>query len=108
MRPQLEKFAVPTVSQFASAPVPLHAVYVLQPHNRPEFEIMPLTNTEKFNVFVQQTYRQRFLDGLGLRPDHFRLAVTAAQTARVRYIRRPMHPFLLDELVALIEKDLAL
>ncbi len=106
VRPQLEKFSVPTTAHFASEPTPLHAMYVLVPYNQPHFDMHPLTNTEKFNVFIHHTYRQRFLDGLGLRPEHFRLAVNAAQVAKVRQIRRPMHPFLLDELVDFIEEDL--
>lgn len=105
VRPQLEKFALPTVNQFAAEPLPLYAMYVLVPHNGTELRLEPVANTEKFNVFLRHTYRWRFLDGLGMRPAHFQLAVKAAQKAIARQVYRPQSPFLLDELADLIEAD---
>lgn len=105
VRPQLEKFALPTVDQFAAKPIPLYAVYVLIPHNQPDLRLEPVVNTDKFNVFVHHTYRRHFLEGLGLRPAHFQLAAAAAQKAVARQVHRPQHPFLLDELADLIEAD---
>ena len=65
----------------------------------------PLAGTERFDVLLGNTYRAFFLDGLGLRRDHFQLAVAAARNCRVRRVLRPRRPFLLEELAAAIEED---
>jgi hypothetical protein len=108
VRPQLEKFAIPTEDQFATSPAKLHAIYVLGSHNDFDGEIClePLEGGERFTAIRVNTYRQRFLDGLGMRPVHFRLVAAAANAARVIRVNRPKQPFLLDELVNCIEEDL--
>jgi hypothetical protein len=105
VRCELEKYAVPAREQFADQAVPLYAVYVLSVHNRPEILLEPLDNSDKFTIFLGNTYRQRFLDGLGMRPKHFQLASTAANVARVIRMTRPSHPFLLEELTDKIIED---
>ena len=62
---------------------------------------------EVFQVFLANTYRVRFLQGLGQSEEHFKRAAAAAKGARVSRVTRPRHPFLLDELVELVAKDLA-
>jgi hypothetical protein len=108
LRPQLEKFALPARSSFAGSPARLHAIYVLGSHNEHggEIRLETLEGSASFTAIRYNTYRQRFLDGLEMRPVHFRLAAAAAKAARVVRVTRPKQPFLLDELADRIQVEL--
>ncbi len=106
VRKSLEKFLFP-VKNFIPEPAPLHAVYLLVPHNKPEFELRPIENVSKFACLLRHTYRRKFVQGLGWGAGHFQLITQALQPIRVVGVRRPQHGFLLDELIAHIETDLA-
>lgn len=86
-------------------PVPLSAVYVLGVHNRPELWKEPVHTVDTFDVFLQYTYREPFLDGLGRRACHFRLANAVANAVTVTRVTRPMTPVLLEERADRIEED---
>lgn len=105
LRPPLEKYGVPHLEGFVQDPVPLSAVYVLGVHNRPELWKEPVHTVDKFDVFLQYTYREPFLDGLGRRVFHFMLANTVANAITVTRVTRPMTPVLLEELADRIEED---
>jgi hypothetical protein len=105
VRPELEKYAVPAIEWFVDRPMPLYAVYALAVHNFADLRLELLDNSHKFQIILGNTYRQRFLDGLGMRLPHFQLATQAAKVARVSRVTRPSYPFLLDELTDLIIKD---
>lgn len=106
VRKSLEKFLFP-VNNFSANPIALHAVYLLVPHNKPEFELTPIENVGKFACLLKNTYRRQFVQGLGWGAGHFQLITRALQPIRVVGIRRPQQGFLLDELIAHIEADLA-
>jgi hypothetical protein len=107
LRPEMEKYGLPCGDRFASQPVPLHAVYLLSAHNQDAIRIEALQDAERFTALRKATYRPRFLDGLGGRPAHFRLAAAAAARARVARVTRPRQPFLLEELADCLEGDFA-
>ncbi|MEJ2079059.1 MAG: hypothetical protein P8020_18695 [Acidobacteriota bacterium] len=102
----LDKFTLSTAQHFADEPSSLRAIYVLEPWDESTTEIEELENSAKFGVFVGNTYCKPMVDGLGLRPSHFRLAVAAAQASVVKRVRRPNSGFRLDELTDRIEQDL--
>ena len=106
VHPEMEKFALPMTAQFATEPMPLRSVYALARHHHKDITFEPVRNIDKFDIFVNNTYRHHFLDGLGLRPSHFKLAAAAAKTAKVTRIRRPDDSFLLDELADRIVEEL--
>jgi hypothetical protein len=109
VRPDLDKFAQLTHDSFCDEPTPLHAIYTLTTHNDPDggIRIDPIKGSGCFDAVRHNTYRERFLDGLGMRPHHFRLAAAVANRARFARVTRPRAPFLLDELADRIEEDLA-
>jgi hypothetical protein len=106
VRSDLEKYAVPMHQQFVTKSLPLKAVYVLATHNQADITLEPLDDSAKFQAFLDNTYRQGFLDGLAMRLPHFQLATLAAKAARVTRVTRPSHQFLLDELADRILEDL--
>lgn len=104
VRQSLEKFLFP-VKNFAAGSVPLHTVYALIPHNKPEFEFTPINNVGKFACLISNTYRGRLVQSVGWGTGQFHLITQALQSIRVVSIRRPKQGFLLDELVDRIEED---
>ena len=101
----MEKYALPTANQFTVKPAPLRSVYVLASHLHQHLTFEPVGNIDKLALLIEHTYRHHFLDGLGLRPSHFKLTVAVAKTANVIRILRSADAFLLDELADRIEQE---
>jgi hypothetical protein len=107
VRPELEKYALPLHEAFKQTALRVYAVYHLAQHNKPDFLFEQLQQIEKFQTLSDNTYRQHFLGGLGVRATHFRHVAAASNHIRVGRITRPIQPLLLDELIALVEPDFA-
>lgn len=105
VRPQLEKYAWRIHEDFSTDPLPLFAIYHLISHNKPEFELIPMDDADKFRVLLNNTYRSRFMDGLQMRASHFKLGMVTANTALIRRVIRPSGGFKLNELIDLLEAD---
>jgi hypothetical protein len=99
-----EKYFVP----FAHAcddPVPVKSVFDLKTTNEDEFEVVPLKAGDKVDPVLNNTYRPRFLVGLGGKQEHFKQCSTVAAKAAVIKVTRPAKGFRLDELMELIERN---
>jgi hypothetical protein len=107
VRPELEKYALPLHEAFKQTALRVYAVYHLTQHNKLVFEFERLEQAKKFQVLSLNTYRQHFLSGLGTRATHFRHVSAVANHARVGRVTRPESPVMLEELMALLENDLA-
>lgn len=105
VRPHLEKYALPVSDSFVGHALPLYAVYALHSVNTQTLEMEPRDGMGKFAVLTRNTYRERFLKGLDMKPNHFQLASTAAKQIRVCRVTRPNWPFMLDELVEMLGQD---
>jgi hypothetical protein len=105
VRPHLEKYALPLPDNFVAHALPLHAVYALHPTNTQTLEMQVREGMARFTVLTRNTYRERFLAGLDMKPTHFQLASTTAKQIRVCQVTRPSWPFMLDELVEMLEQD---
>ncbi len=100
-----DKYALPA-PRFFSEPLPIHVIYSLHPEDSLTIMIEPLKGMFRFQTLALNTYRAYFLEGLGLQQEHFHGISSLAQTIPVRKISRPIHSYLLDELVDKIEMDL--
>ncbi len=107
VRVNLEKYAVPLRSAFSTQPLPLSAVYELATTNSRTFTLTPLRGKEKLTLLVHNTYRKQWLRGMGKTAANFQQCAAASQYVNVSRVVRPQYPFLVDELVDLIEQDLA-
>jgi hypothetical protein len=107
-RPDLEKFVLPLGDQFAPEPVPLHAIYILQPGNSPISEALAIKGLKKFETLTQNTYRPRFIEQMALESQQFAQIASIAGNVRVARITRPLHDFAVEHLVNLIERNLGL
>lgn len=98
VRPELEKYALPLSNSFAQRPVRLYAVYSLSDSNLGEWRIEAVAQLQKVEMLVANTYRQRFLVGLGMRQQHFQQITRIASQARVYRVTRPASGFCVAEL----------
>ena len=106
VRPHLEKYALCIHDRFSGKSLRLHAVFALDTiMNTQNFSIESVDSFEKFQVFIHNTYRRHFLNGLGVKDIHFKQAVSAAEYAKVRRLRRSYDLSTLNDLVDRLEQD---
>ena len=96
----LEKYFIP-VDSCLHTPVPLQAVFILKSTNKGALTITPLPGNEKIDPLIENTYRMRFLHGLGGKKDHFKQCAAVAAKAEVCRVVRPDKGFQLEELMDL-------
>jgi hypothetical protein len=98
----LEKYFL-SVEPGRDKPVPLKSVFILESSNTNNMEIKTLRGAEKIDPLINNTYRLRFLEGLGGKKDHFKQCAAVAAKAAVYQTIRPNRGFLLDELMDMVE-----
>lgn len=98
----LEKYFLPIESIHNSA-VPLKSVFVLETTNTNKMEITVLRGGAKIDSLIDNTYRLRFLAGLGGKKDHFKQCAALAANAALYRTVRPRKGFLLNELMDMVE-----
>ena len=103
IRPQVEKFAFPTISNFVATRAKLRAAYVLSTHNQDDIVLSRIAGMAKFNPLKNNTYRINYVKGLHQQPVHFQLISTLAQQIQLFHISRPKAHFCLDEMISLLE-----
>lgn len=106
IRPRIEKFAVPLEHQFYSETLPLKLIYILQVHNKDEFNFELIDGVKKLRPLQNNSYRKVYLKGLAKEKTHFLRTAQLANQTLVVSITRPTHQFKLDELMTLIKEDL--
>lgn len=106
VRQGIEKYGLPLRERFCAESTPLDRIYVLNTTNTDRFDLIPISGLEKFNALLANTYRFRFTEGLGNRPEHFSQCAAVGRYVEVRRVIRPAKGFRLSELMNLIEKDL--
>lgn len=83
--PNMDKYALPSAAGFCSTAVPLVAICELQPAQCADVSIHPLDKGDTLSILIQNTYRPWLVQGLGLKPHHFRQCVELC--ARIRGLR---------------------
>jgi hypothetical protein len=101
--PEYEKYFYPALN-FASEAIVVGSVFILNTHNREEFEITSLNGAEKIDPLLKNTFRANFLKGIGSKQEHFKQCAAVAAQSRIYDITRPQKGFLLPELIAKIEE----
>jgi hypothetical protein len=99
----MEKYFFP-VAEVEDASFPIKAIFILTTTNTDKMEIVALKGGEKAESVIHNTYRVRFLEGLGGKKDHFKQCAALAANAAVYRVIRPKKGFLLQELMALVEE----
>lgn len=99
-----EKYFLP-FDNACDRPTPVRSVFILETTNTDEFEIVPLKGGDKIDPIINNTYRPRFLEGLGGKKEHFKQCAAVAARAAVIRITRPKKGFRLDELMDLVKRN---
>ena len=106
LRASMEKRAYHLDKQFVSGQFLVGAVFFLSSHNRLEIEIEPVKGVQKFNLLRNNTYRNKFMNGIGNFKEHLAICEALSSQAAMFQIKRPDKGFLIDELVQAIELTL--
>ena len=107
LRDEIAKRRLPVGDEFCPEPRPVRAFYILRPCDEEEIRLERLTGGAKLPVFVANTYRLHFLEGMGSRKRHFHHCRELASRVECVTVRRPREPFLLDDLADRLVEDLA-
>lgn len=102
----LQKFFLPAENRVAE-PLPVRGVFILGTTNTDQLELTPLPGNERIDPLIDNSYRSRFLDGLGGKKEHFKLCAAVAAKADVCLVSRPRMGFRLEELMDLVTERLA-
>lgn len=105
LRRALEKRAVLLGSSFGAEARPLTRLYLLRTNPKEEIALHPLDGVAKFDGLRHETYRMRFVGGMGTRGAHLGHGAALARQASITAVRRPAHQFRLRELADRIEAD---
>ncbi|MFQ5486701.1 MAG: hypothetical protein ACE5DO_15410, partial [Desulfobacterales bacterium] len=101
--PDFEKYFVP-FDNAGNGDIPVRSIFILETTNIDKFESVQLKRGDKIDPIINNTYRPRFLEGLGGKKEHFKQCAAVAATAAVIRIVRPSKGFRLDELIDLVER----
>lgn len=108
IRPDMEKFNLPITDNFVSKPLPVKHIYILRSDDDENgFSSTPIKGLQKFPALHANTYRQKFLDSMDLRPDHLNLCGKLAGQTPITRVVRPRLGFEVDQLVDHILADLS-
>lgn len=98
------KFGVSVPAPAAGPPLPIRSILAIDRGAADTVELQPLAGAEKVRLLVKETYRVRFLTGLGRRGTHLHHAARLARVAPVLLLRRPPGlarlPEIVDQLAA--------
>ncbi|CAO1651481.1 HPr kinase/phosphorylase C-terminal domain-containing protein [Parasphingorhabdus sp. NYA22] len=108
IRPNMEKFNLPIADNFVSKPLPVEHIYILRSDDDENgFSSTAIKGLQKFPALHANTYRQKFLDSMDLRPDHLNLCGKLASQTPITRVVRPRLGFKVDQLVDHILADLS-
>jgi hypothetical protein len=103
LNPDLEKRGRPVSTAFASAPLPLKRIYLLDQGEVPEIE--PLSPQESFSSLLHHTYGRLLFQAVRT-SSHFLQCARVVKSVPIRRLRRPYSLGVLPEVARLIEEDL--
>ena len=107
VRETMQKYRVDIADKYWSHPLPLKRIYILGSDLETNIRITELDSFEKMKAINNNTFRKRFLEGQGVKPVHFKQCALLAQKVRVFRVLRPRAEFLIEELSAALEKEMA-
>lgn len=106
VRESLEKYYTPLGDRFAPESMPVHAIYVLIPHNRPDVELTTVEPSDRLQILVDNTYQYPFVEGLAVQAQHFRIAAAVGGRARFARLKRPITNLITpDTLADVVHED---
>jgi len=108
IRPALEKFNYPLNGAFCENDLPIKAIYILHRHNEQNFKLQTLKGIHKYRSLKNNSYRLKYVRGMNLETQHFKLSSQLANQIHICQLERPKFGFKITELTDLLLNDLAL
>lgn len=108
LRPKLPKRVLPVPDRFSTYAQPVRAIYLLHSHIQDEIKLEKFEGMSRFTVLLNQTFREKFLGGLGVRPAHFQKVSQVAQKTYIASLVRPDQSPNFERLIETIKQDLAI
>lgn len=105
-RPHMDKYERQIDGRFWNRPSPIRKIYHLAGAHGDELTVRQVPQMLVVPLVVNNTYRQRFLDGFDMRSRHFELASRIARSVPVAQVVRPVDSYSLDEMADTILDDL--
>lgn len=105
IRSSLEKYVLPLGEGSAVEPIPLHAIYVLEPSNSDVFSLVPIRGIQKMKALSLTAYRPDFVEAMRLDTQYVKRLGEIASKAKVALVNRPRSGFRVDELVDRLVAD---
>jgi hypothetical protein len=105
VRPELQKYNYPVQRYFCFDPLPLRAIYVLNPNNCEKVSIKPLKGLEKIGLIARNIVGRGYMKALGHQAEQFEKISAMAERLRISSVARPEKAFLLQELLDSLEQD---
>ena len=106
LKGEVEKYAFPMELTAETKP-DIAMIIVLDVSKEPGLTIEKLAAPEAFQILARFTFRKRFYDGMGMQGFHFDAVSKLVRSCPVIRINRPDQPFLLEELVDVVEAQIA-
>ena len=106
VREAMQKYYHPLGEQFCSEPLSVTGLVWLSSHNKGETILEEVKGMEKFNVLRQATHRLRYVQGLGVVQQHFKMLGQVAEGFRVITLKRPQHPVDPEALLKKLQNNL--
>jgi len=104
IRPDIEKYVVPVPTHFCESPRELTHLYVLQSSNEEEVSIEPVEGFARFNVFLNHTYRELFVQGMGTSASRQKNVARVAPRVSVSRLSWPQKWDDIDDAIELLEE----
>jgi hypothetical protein len=96
------KYSVPAHANFYNGKLPLGGIYELVKGEEENIKIQPIKGLERFHTLYRHTYRNLFLEPLGLIDWHFTTSTKLINQLPLYQIMRPTFGFTAPEIVSLI------
>jgi hypothetical protein len=103
LREQMDKYGFNLHEEFYSERLPVNNIFILAPHNKPEYKREQLKGIEKFNALKNHTYRFQFMSD-SVKHAHFELVNKIASQIPIHKITRPQAPINTTDLKNVIEE----
>lgn len=98
---EMDKYHLRLAESFCDETLPLTCICLIDPHGQ-SFQAEEITGARKVGALLANTYRVRFLEGLGGKKNHFRQLTGLAPHVRMFRLSRPEQGFRVDELADLV------
>jgi hypothetical protein len=97
------RYKVPFTDKDVNENNKVEMIFILERKNTDGFQIFEAKGTTKFELIKKNTYRERYLKGLGTLESNFKQISDLMQNTKVFHLLRPSNPLLLNELADFVE-----